>query len=363
MLSSSVQKKPSLNQRRRLFSLGMLWHWWISGLLACLPGFLRRWFVATPTRLVFDILDGNALLLRKEGAENEELGRYYLQALAESSLLEQLGKAKNKLKVLRLPSGKVLAKTLTLPMAAETNLRQIIGFDLDRLTPFAPDKIYYDIHILSRHPETRRIQVRFVAVLRTVVNGYLECLAEINVVPDAVEAAGEADINLLPVERQPQPSRLIQRTQWALVGLCLLLTAAAFAVPLLQQRQLVIELMPKVATVQKQAEAVIALRDELDQALASSHFLIEKHQQRAAALDIINELTSLLPDGTWVEHLIIKEGEIQIRGQSQEASALIALVEGSTYFSNATFRSPVIADRRTGRDRFFLSALIAKEVS
>lgn len=363
MPPASTQKNSSLSRRRYRLDLGSFWRWWGRGLLACLPMSLRRLFVTTPTRLVFDILDGNALLLRKEGAENEELGRYYLQALAESSLLEQLGKAKNKLKVLRLPSNKVLAKTLTLPMAAEANLRQIIVFDLDRLTPFAPDKIYYDIYVLNRQPDTRRIQVRFIAVLRTVVNGYLERLAEINVVPDVIESAGESGINLLPAERQPKPNRLVLRTQWALVGLCLLLLATAFAVPLLQQRQVVIELMPKVAAVQQQAEAVIALRDELDRVLASSQFLIEKHRQHAAAIDIVNELTTILPDGTWVEHLIIKGGEIQVRGQSQEASALIALVESSAYFANAAFRSPVIADRRTGRDRFFLAALIAKEAS
>jgi general secretion pathway protein L len=61
-----------------------------------------------------------------------------------------------------------------------------------------------------------------------------------------------------------------------------------------------------------------------------------------------------------VEQLEVKDGAVQIRGQSLEASALIGLVEESKLFHSVMFLSPVTADRRTGRDRFFLSAQLSE---
>ncbi|MEZ5584100.1 MAG: PilN domain-containing protein [Candidatus Competibacteraceae bacterium] len=50
--------------------------------------------------------------------------------------------------------------------------------------------------------------------------------------------------------------------------------------------------------------------------------------------------------------------EAQIRGQSVQASTLIGLLEESTHFKEVTFRSPITADRRTGKDRFHISARV-----
>ena len=345
---------------RRLFSLNAFLTWWFAGLQSCLPAFVQRLFTVAPVKMVLEV-DSDELVLFKEGTEQEELGRYPLRALAESGLQRQLSKAKNKLRVLRLPAAKVLAKTIQLPMAAEANLRQVIGFEIDRLTPFSLAKVYYDAYVLERQQEAKRIQVKFVVVPRAAVDPLLDRLADIGIVPDSVEAVGETAINLLPSEKRARKSRAAQRTQWVLGAIFFVLLLAACLLPLWQQRSLIVKLMPQVDAAQREAQAVFALREELERAVESSRFLIEKRQQNIFVIELLNELTTILPDGTWVEQLTIKDGEAQIRGQSREASMLIGLVEASDFFHNVTFRSPVIADRRTGRDRFYLSAQIGRE--
>ena len=79
------------------------------------------------------------------------------------------------------------------------------------------------------------------------------------------------------------------------------------------------------------------------------------------AIALLDELTAVLPDGTWVENLDIKGKEIRIQGQSTQASALIGLVEESKWFRGATFLAPVTADRATGKDRFSLAAQLSRE--
>jgi general secretion pathway protein L len=88
---------------------------------------------------------------------------------------------------------------------------------------------------------------------------------------------------------------------------------------------------------------------------------LQKRLQNELVIELINEITTILPDNTWVEQLVINGDEVQVRGQSLAAATLISIVEASEKFENATFRSPVVQDRRTGRDRFFLSAQIRKK--
>ena len=343
----------------RILDVGAFLAWWLRGLAACLPYSVRRVFSATPTAIVLEIINNNEVVLRNEASEDSvELGRFQLDELATRKWQEELLKSRNKVHILRLPATKVLSKKITLPIAAEANLRQIVGFEIDRLTPFSLSKVYYDVAVLERQSSVRRIQIKFFVVQRALVDELLERMAKLGVTPDVIDVVGESGIDLLPSERRPGNSRKARRFQWALATLCLVLFLTVCTLPLWQQRNLVVELMPKVAAAQKQAEDILVLREELESSIESSRFLLEKRQKTIFSIELLNELTAILPDGTWVEQLTIKDGEIQIRGQSLEASMLIGLVEASDMFRNVTFRSPVIADRRTGRDRFFLSAQI-----
>jgi general secretion pathway protein L len=188
-------------------------------------------------------------------------------------------------------------------------------------------------------------------------------LAEIELAPDIVDVEGEdSRINLLPSDKRPRKGQLVQRLQWALGGLVLILLAVVCLLPLWQQRTVLVnDLLPRVNTAQRQVQEILALRDELESSIEASHFLLQKRRQTPLAIELLNELTRIFPDGTWVERLEIKGSEIQVRGQSSQASALIGMVEESKFFNNVTFRSPITADRRTGNDRFYLSAQFARE--
>jgi general secretion pathway protein L len=348
---------PTKTNLQRWLDIGALLRWWGMGLFACLPPFLRRLLVPPSSRLVLSLQeDGRELVALREGRA-DELGRWMLHG----DEVRGLPTMKRKAVVFRLPEKKILSRTVALPQAAENNLRQVVGFELDRLTPFTADKVYYDARVIARQPETKRITVKLSAIPRKALDPLLEALARMQVVPSVVDAAGEPGINLLPQERKPRHGAGTQRLQGVLAGLVLVALVAAAFLPLWQLRALVIDLIPRVDTAQSRAEVVYRLREELEKAVASHQFLQEKHRQSVSALRLLNEFTRILPDGTWLEQLDLRGDEVQLRGQSREASSLIAVVESSALFQDVTFRSPVIADRRTGRDRFHLAAQINKE--
>ncbi len=331
--------------------------WWGQGLFACLPAQVRRLFWRETTRLVLEPRGNGVQVYRERGEACEDLGVYEGVGYWTENLIH-----KDELLVLRLPSTQVLSKRMVLPLAAEENLRQVLAFEMERHTPFSVDHVYYDFEILERNSKARHLTVRLVVVPRRILGEWLERLSSWGLHPAAVNVANAEpnSINLLPEEKRPSKSKSLPRINLALTGLLLVLVAAAVLLPLWQKRSVVIDLMSKVAVEQRQAEVVLALRQQLDKAIKASEFLIKEKQEFPATVELLYELTRLLPDGTWLQQLKFTRTDLDIRGESTEASALIGLLETSPYFKNVQFSSPITTNARTGRDRFHITAQIPK---
>lgn len=354
----STIKKNTLVNVLQFFNLSAGLRWWGRGLLLWLPDELRRKLIPSRPRLVLAASGEQLIVSEERGAQREELARYPLELLEQGRL--QLPRPQNREVVLRLEPGRVLSKTASMPIAAEQNLHEVVGFEIDRLTPFTPDKLYYDARVLTRQPAERTIKVQFTAVLRDWLDARLRELNRAGISPEVVDVSGGGAINLLPISLKPRRSGVARGLSALLWVLVLTTGAAAALLPIWQQREQIVGLMPKLGDAQRRAEVTLALRTQLEDAVESSQFLLQKRQNQVPVIELMNELTKLLPDNTWVEQLIIKDNEVQIRGQSRDATALIGIVEASPYFIQATFRSPVTPDRRTGADRFFLTAQIAQ---
>ncbi|HXH03628.1 MAG TPA: PilN domain-containing protein [Candidatus Competibacteraceae bacterium] len=355
-----LPKISSLRVLQRLDVAAFL-RWWGTGLLACLPARLRKALTPAPSALVLAWSPGEWQLLRRQGDEEQPLQRFAGDADEAAGAVLRGLQGRFPQRVLRLPADRVLSGTLSLPQVAEGSLRQVVGFEIDRLTPFASSEVYYAVQVLERQPAAKRIRVQFHVVPREVLDGLLERLQRFGFTPNAVEVAGAADgINLLPPARQPRQG-LGQHLQRLTTLLLVLLLAAVVLLPLWQQRALVLALMPQVNVAQARAGELLKLREELDTLEASTSFLRQKKQAAAPVIDVLNELTRLLPDDTWVEQMDIRGAQIQVRGLSAEAAKLIGIVEGSPMFEGVTFASPVFADQQSGRDRFHLSARLARE--
>jgi hypothetical protein len=72
-------------------------------------------------------------------------------------------------------------------------------------------------------------------------------------------------------------------------------------------------------------------------------------------IDLLRELTERIPDDTWVQSLEYQSGEVQLRGESGQATALIGLLEQAPGIDGVSFRSPVTQVARTGKERFNLA--------
>ncbi len=265
--------------------------------------------------------------------------------------------------VLRLVESQVLKRTLKLPAATEENLSQVMAFEMDRLTPFRAEQVYYGARVLERLPETGQVKIELVLAPRNKLDVLLEELAALGWHPEIVDAAQEdvsagAEIgayNLLPEKYRPRRNRLPKLVQTVLAGLAAALLVAICVLPFALQRSFVQALEHKLETTSRTAKEVEALRRDAEKLLHETRFLLDKKRTEPVLVDILDELTRRIPDHTWLTGLQYRDRRLLIQGQSPSASELIALIEVSPFFQNTSFVSPVTKDAASNQERFQMS--------
>jgi general secretion pathway protein L len=270
---------------------------------------------------------------------------------------------------LLLPPASVLVKRVTLPLAADENLREVLGFEMDRHTPFLAEQVYYDYRVLSRSAATGSLEVELWVTARDRVDPILDELDGLGLAPDVMGIAhpGSADalapgrLNLLPPARRPRRSALVRRLNLALGVATLLLLAAVLTQPLLAKRVHLRELERAVAAAQVEAQEVAALRERLERIDASARALVERKRSTPLVADLLDEVTRVLPDDTWLTRFEVSGDEVQLQGESAAAAALIPLLQASPMLADPRFRAPVTQNPREQAERFDLSCRVVRK--
>jgi general secretion pathway protein L len=67
---------------------------------------------------------------------------------------------------------------------------------------------------------------------------------------------------------------------------------------------------------------------------------------------IMEELTAVLPDSAWVSDLRIDGDVVEFAGFAKSAASLVAPLENSPLFMQASLTSPVVLDSSEDKERF-----------
>ncbi|MGH7109792.1 MAG: hypothetical protein ACREFK_05130, partial [Stellaceae bacterium] len=213
--------------------------WWVGQLAALLPVVLRRpaaasgdaMVVIPPTPLGRGV-EAVTVGLRRNGKETP-LGRFGLSPAALKGLPRPPGGAC----VLRLGGGDILAKTLSLPLAAQAELPQVLAFEMDRETPFTAEELYWNHGIQAIERDSGQMSVRLLLVPKANLAPLLAALAAAGIVPRRVEIADGPDRGAyLPLDGNGgRLSRASRRLVRPLAACALLLALAAVATPFVHQ--------------------------------------------------------------------------------------------------------------------------------
>jgi general secretion pathway protein L len=344
------------------FDIKQFFQWWGRELSHCLPEKFRQklsdrsgyvFLSATDDMLLIDqLIEGqphkqSTLVLNETASDN------YQKLIAENSELE---KAEY---VLRLTAGQAIKKILYLPVAAKENLQQVIAFELARVTPFKAEQVYFSVKILGKEGKDK-IKVLLVLTPKDVLDGILQRLKNIQIFPAIVDYANapndfENDLtpyNLLPEWERPVKDKATQIVTWGLSFLAIALALGVLIFPVWQQNQEVEELRQQLKQLEAETQLVQSQQLDIDGMVDETERLINIKNRAPAITEIIDVLSKLMPDDTWLTNFKYNKDHLQIQGQSPSASILISIMETSPLFSNARFVSPLTQDKRTGMERF-----------
>lgn len=330
---------------------------WRDTLLGCTPPGLRRWLALRNPRLVVQPQGDDAQLLLQIGNEREPIGGVDLRTGGTlESALARPPKRGWRETWLELPVERVLLRRATLPAQVEDNLHQVLGFEIDRLTPFTVADVYFDARVLGRVARGTKLDVELAVARRDAAADWLERLREGRSPASRLAWPGAwPEANLLPREERPKPRRFGSLLTQGLVVLVVALLAAALVTPLWQQRRTQALLDDGLRRARSAAVEVEDVRKALERARLGSVEVLNRKREHPRMIDLLRELTDLLPDGTWVQTLNFNNGEVDIRGESNQATALIGMLERGPGISAVRFRSPVMQVASTGQERFHIS--------
>ncbi len=346
--------------------------WWGRELAALLPERWRALLAERSDALLLQVTGNEMLVWRQSGSGTKELGRVSLEARAEEQkaefalLLNRLDDA-NLRQFYCMDGARALHRKISLPVAAEDNLRRVLSFEMDRQTPFKADQVYFDYRVAARSNADRNLQVELVVVPRAQLDAELAkfaaCEARLDGVDCWSDGAGSQrmGLNLLPLERRYRRTNLRLRLNLALGAAALVLLVTVMLMSL-ANRESALEAMRKdVVKTRNDAEQVAKLRKTLQDTIDAANFLGRKKQTAPVMVELLNDLTKRLPDGTYLERLNVDDkNRVELQGLSDDASKLIGLLQQSRLLTDPTVQGNIQPDPRTKKDRFNISVEFKK---
>jgi general secretion pathway protein L len=133
------------------------------------------------------------------------------------------------------------------------------------------------------------------------------------------------------------------------------LGSAALLTPIWQKEAEQEQLQRTLTRLRVQAEEVTQVREQLERARHGSIVVLQQKRTQPRMTDLLRELTDLLPDHTWVQTMNVRDNDVDIRGESGQATALIGRLEKGPGISGVSFRSPVMQIAADGNERFHIS--------
>jgi general secretion pathway protein L len=304
------------------------WRWWTAELLSMLPiewreRLTRRSHVVAQAR-------GDGIVY-----SNEETGAVLAS------------KPRGAIKFL-IPHERVLTRQIDLPLLPISDVKRMIALEIDRITPFQPEQVYFDADIVTRDPESGRQQVAVGVLPRATAEQILGFVREHDLAPAAIgvthNGALAPDFDFLAAMRDAQGSDAAQRRSlywWAAAAVLLIINVAFLTY---RDSTSLDELRQAVDAQQASVTIALRTRDKVNHEAARRTLLLES-KKRTSPLPVLDAVTKAMPQDAWVSRFEWNGRTVHLRGQRKTSNDILARLEASPVLRNARSLS---GDTRAG---------------
>lgn len=355
-----------------LLLLRGFWIWWRQELWAFVGHFslakARHGKSYGTNALLFDLLEGN-VSIQKDGVCSP-LGSFDLSGHdgeAQELFFSDLAAQKNEdmQVIIQLPKKYCLCKRLSLPMVDKSDIRAVLHNQIDRITPYKADQIYFDYRIIDDKNAQNQRLIDLYILPRNKCADLIEALKVQNIRVDSLELesnqkTGQPVNFLSPLDyhtghravTSKSPGRL-----WAAASVVL----ALYLLPLGYNHYQIGVMKDKIEAISPQAKASGKVKASYETLRQGALFLVNKKNTKPLALQVINEVSMVLKDGSWLEQLTLKADSIQLLGYSASASKVLNDLEQSDLFQDAHFMAAVVRQKKFDAERFHVEVSLDPE--
>jgi Tfp pilus assembly protein PilN len=125
-----------------------------------------------------------------------------------------------------------------------------------------------------------------------------------------------------------------------------------FIAPLKVEEQRLQEIDRQILLRKEEVKKVEALQKEAESQDKEIATIKDFKENRPMALNILKDLTSVLPKNAWLSRVRVTQTTVELEGYASSATGLLPKLEASPYFKKAEFSSPTFRDARMNADRF-----------
>ncbi|MBR0774518.1 PilN domain-containing protein [Bradyrhizobium diazoefficiens] len=327
---------------------------WTGTVAGAIVAGLERMVAPRVVRLVED--DKGTFALETAKPENMAREIAFADGKFEAASLAQIVRGSRVEIVLR--PGRFLFRPLELPARAADFLDGIVRAQIDRLTPWSATEAVFGCSApVARGAES--ITTLIAAAPRRLALGYVGAVSgfhpsAVAIVTEAEDGSGRIKVFEQKSRGAVDPARL-SRTLQVVLGLA----AVAAVAGSIAAGYLADSLSAQESELERQITQRRAALGGSDGGERSPLALLERRKyDSAASVIVLESLSRLLPDHTYVTELHLGGNKLQIAGITRDAPSLIPLIEQSQHFTRATFYAPTTRSPSDPGERFHIEAQI-----
>ena len=310
------------------------WDWWRHELAELVPA---AWRARLPRRAgvvaTFDGVDAFALSRRGQPLTARSQRRPVAALVA-------------------IPAELCLVRETSLPIVGPRDLRQLVALSQERLMPFPAGAALIDTLVISRDAAAGRQQVAVAALPRTTADAAIAAAARAGIAPTGfgvTQPNGTVSFDFLSgMDGAGASAARARRIWWAAVAVLLALNLGALVGGDISATG---QLEALVAEHGQAAGLARAVRQRVVREEARRYALVDR---RAVTdpLDLLADLTRLIPATAWVERLGWDGRQLRLSGYKQGATDLMAALRRSPRLGAARPTSGEVAATTSAGEPF-----------
>ncbi len=258
---------------------------------------------------------------------------------------------------IRLPYSACYERHVDIPATARRQAASILTLDFERSTPFKLSDVFVSHTLAPSAVRKGWLSASQFVVKRKLTENAVRRIEDLGLKAACMDCWSSDGKSALPLNFLSTPELIgvpasSRRPLLLMTVLALMLAGSAAWIGLSHREAALQNLEEQVTAARGKAEKLHAEQAAAETARSQVNAVRVLKSSRSPAVEIVNELTRLLPDDVILSDLKIEEDTVDFAGLAKSSAALIPVLERAEMFKDAALTSPVTFDANADKERF-----------